>query len=183
MTIYLIRHGKTLANERHLYCGSTDLPLSKEGVEELQRLSYHVSRVRFVTSGLRRTEETLQILFGEVSHCVIPELREVDFGSFEMRGYQELKDDPDYQSWISGDNESNVPPGGESGNQMRQRVLKAFSEISQTGQDTVIITHGGVIYAIMESLFPEEGKNRYQWQPENGRGYALCAGSYTLIPD
>ena len=26
MTIYLIRHGKTEANEKHLYCGSTDLP-------------------------------------------------------------------------------------------------------------------------------------------------------------
>ena len=28
MTIYLIRHGKTEANEKHLYCGSTDLSLS-----------------------------------------------------------------------------------------------------------------------------------------------------------
>ena len=27
MTIYLIRHGKTLANERRLYCGSTDIGL------------------------------------------------------------------------------------------------------------------------------------------------------------
>ena len=31
MTIYLIRHGKTEANEKHLYCGSTDLPLSDVG--------------------------------------------------------------------------------------------------------------------------------------------------------
>ena len=31
MSIYLIRHGKTEANEKHLYCGSTDLPLSEKG--------------------------------------------------------------------------------------------------------------------------------------------------------
>ena len=38
MTIYLIRHGKTEANELHLYCGSTDLPLSQSGREELRRI-------------------------------------------------------------------------------------------------------------------------------------------------
>ena len=38
MTIYLIRHGKTEANEKHLYCGSTDLPLSEAGKEELCKL-------------------------------------------------------------------------------------------------------------------------------------------------
>ena len=31
MTVFLIRHGRTLANEQHLYCGSTDLPLSRAG--------------------------------------------------------------------------------------------------------------------------------------------------------
>ena len=30
MTIYLIRHGKTEANEKHLYCGSTDLIQAKK---------------------------------------------------------------------------------------------------------------------------------------------------------
>ena len=34
MRIYLIRHGKTEANERRLYCGSTDLPLSRQGAAE-----------------------------------------------------------------------------------------------------------------------------------------------------
>ena len=31
MKILLLRHGLTEANERHLYCGSTDLPLSQIG--------------------------------------------------------------------------------------------------------------------------------------------------------
>jgi hypothetical protein len=48
--------------------------------------------------------------------------------------------------------------------------LKAFSEIKE---DTCVITHGGVIASIMEYLFPNEGKNRYQWQPKPGRGYAI----------
>ena len=178
MTVYLIRHGKTEANEKHLYCGSTDLPLSKAGREELEGLRYDIKNIRFLTSGMKRTEETLQILFGNVPHEADSRFREVDFGIFEMKSYEQLKDTIEYQAWLTGDNEANVPPGGESGAQMKQRVLRAFSEIQE---DTCIIAHGGVIAAIMEHLFPEEGKNRYQWQPKPGQGYVLCGGGYVPL--
>ena len=71
MKVTLIRHGKTEANERSLYCGSTDLPLSPAGREELRGLRYDVPSVRFATSGRKRTEETLALLFGEQPHTVI----------------------------------------------------------------------------------------------------------------
>ena len=67
MSIYLIRHGKTRANEEHRYCGSTDLPLSEGGRAELNALTYRLPEgLRFVTSGMLRTEQTLQALFGDV---------------------------------------------------------------------------------------------------------------------
>jgi len=170
MTIYLIRHGKTEANEKRQYCGSTDLPLSEAGKEELGQLHYEINNVRFLTSGMKRTNETLGILFGEVPFEEDTRFREVDFGLFEMKSYDQLKDLPEYQTWITGDNEANIPPEGESGLQMKQRVLEAFSEIRE---DTLVICHGGVIAAIMEHLFPQEGKSRYQWQPKNGGGYRI----------
>ena len=175
MTIYLIRHGRTEANEKHLYCGSTDLPLSNAGRTELQTLRYDIKNVRFLTSGMKRTNETLQVLFGDVPFEMEPRFREVDFGIFEMRSYEELKDTPEYQTWLTGDNEANITPDGESGIQMKKRVLEAFSEILE---DSCIIAHGGVIAAIMEHLFPEEGKNRYQWQPKPGRGWILDGCGY-----
>ena len=178
MTIYLIRHGKTEANEQHLYCGSTDLSLSEAGRAELQNLHYEIKNVRFLTSGMKRTNETLQVLFGEVPYEADPRFREVDFGDFEMHSYDQLKDRPDYQAWITGDNEANIPPKGESGNQMKQRVLQAFSEIKE---DTCLIAHGGVIACIMEHLFPEEGRNRYQWQPKNGSGWVLDEEGYRAL--
>ena len=179
MTIYIIRHGKTEANEKHLYCGDTDLPLSDAGREELTPLHYDIKNARFITSGMKRTNETLQILFGDVQYEVEPRFREADFGIFEMHSYEELKDTPDYQAWLTGNNDSNVPPNGESGVQMAERVLQAFSEIRE---DTCIITHGGVIAAIMEYLFPDENKNRYQWQPKNGCGYIISGERYEEIP-
>ena len=180
MTIYLIRHGKTEANERHLYCGRTDLPLSEAGRAELEKLHYDIENVRFLTSGMKRTNETLRILFWDVPYEEDPRFREVDFGIFEMHSYEELKDTPDYQAWLTGDNDTNVPHDGESGVQMRERVLQALSEIQE---DTCIITHGGVIAAIMEHLFPEERKNRYQWQPKPGYGYRIEMPRYWGIPD
>ena len=179
MTLYLIRHGKTEANEKWLYCGSTDLPLSKAGAKELQALRYDIENVRFVTSGMKRTNETLQILFGDVTYQVDPRFREVDFGIFEMHSYEEIKDTPEYQGWLTGDNEANIPPQGESGLQMKERVLQGLSEMKE---DTCIITHGGVIAAIMQHLFPGEKKSRYDWQPSPGHGYMITSNTYRRIP-
>ena len=179
MTIYLIRHGKTKANELRLYCGSTDLPLSESGREELLRIRYDISGVRFLTSGMARANETMELLFPGVTYEIDPRFREVDFGVFEMHSYEQLRDNPAYQTWLTGDNETNVPPGGESGQQMTARVQVAFAEIRT---DTCIVTHGGVIAAIMAARFPEVGRHRYQWQPKNGCGYAITDDSFEPIP-
>lgn len=181
--IFLIRHGITRGNLEHLYYGSTDLPVCPEGLEQLKQLRYAVPEgCRFLTSGMRRTEQTLFVLFGDVPHRQEPRLREMDFGAFEMGSYESLKENPAYMAWIAGNNDANVTPGGESGNQMRSRVLEAFREIAAEDTDTVVVTHGGCIVAIMEALFPQEGKNRYQWQPAPGHGYCLQDGGFTPIP-
>lgn len=177
MKLYLIRHGKTEANERHLYCGSSDLPLSAAGRAALSLHPPLPEKVRFITSGMKRTNETLFRLFGAVSYEVEPRLREIDFGLFELHSYEELCLRADYQQWISGDNMRNVPPGGESGMQMTQRVVAALDDILAAGRDTVVVTHGGVIAAIMEQLVPDSGKSRYDWQPAPGSGFVVTTGA------
>lgn len=181
--IYLIRHGLTEANEQHLYCGSTDLPLSQKGREELAKIKYDIdkSKVCFITSGMKRTEETLKILFGDVGHVTDSRFKEIDFGIFEMKSYNELKDTAEYQQWLNGDNYTNVAPKGESGAQMEKRVLEALSDVVASDKDTVIITHGGVIATIMANLFNNENKNRYQWQPKCGHGYLLENNKYYIL--
>lgn len=190
MTLYLIRHGKTEASEKHLYCGSTDLPLSPAGIRELAEYSeagiYPPLRdCEIYTSGMLRADETLRRIYGQVERTVLPSLREMDFGKFEMHGYDELKDDGDYIEWISGDNERNRCPGGESGEETSQRAISALNELLAAGKNALAVSHGGPIAAIMAHLFPEEEKNRYQWQPKPGRGYAIVTDggkiSYNII--
>ena len=191
MRLVLIRHGKTRANTESLYCGSTDLPLSDNGRRELEALHDSGGYPKgngflYYTSGMRRTEETLEILFGPVAHTPLPGLREMDFGSFEMHSYEQLKDDPEYLAWCSGDNDSNTAPGGESGMAMRKRVIDTADALIREGRDAILVCHGGPIAAVMDELFPEEGKNRYEWQPANGKGYLINISgqkkTWTTIP-
>ena len=194
--ILLLRHGRTKANEKHLYCGSIDWQLSEEGRERLRqkRGVYGTDWDSFYTSGLIRTKETLELLFGEQETVIEePDLREMDFGAFEGKSYEMLRDNPAYQEWISGDNERKICPGGESGEQMRERVLLAVDRILQKdlSKRIVIVTHGGPIASILQQLFPEKNLNRYEWQPECGEGYLLritgsslaeCAAEYEKYP-
>ena len=178
MRLLLIRHGRTAANDGHLYCGSTDLPLSESGRAALLELRDSggypaLDGYTVYTSGMRRTEETLQLLYGPVEHTVSTALREMDFGRFEMHSYDQLKEDDDYRAWCDGDNESNVAPGGESGRIMQRRVLSASDALIEKGEDAAIVLHGGPIASIMAHLFPLEEKNRFEWQPPNGKGYLI----------
>lgn len=183
MKLYLIRHGETMANAKHIYCGSTDLPLLEKGIADLKQLHYEVPEdCRFITSGMQRTEQTLYYLFGEQPHVQDKRFREIDFGVFEMHSYEELKDTQIYQEWISGDNEKNVAPKGESGEQMTQRVMEGISEILEEKKDTVLITHGGVIAAIMAELFPGENRTRFDWQPAPGHGYLIAEKQFQSLP-
>ena len=140
--------------------------------------------MRILTSGKKRCEETLEILFGKLPHEADPAFREMEFGAFEMRSYEEMKDDQEYIAWISGDNEKNVAPGGESGEIMKERVLDGFGRLIAEGKDTLLVTHGGVIALITAELFPEENKNRYEWQPKPGGGHSVDTvnRTYSAIP-
>lgn len=176
--LLLLRHGRTVANEQRKYCGWTDSPLSDAGRADLatQKVQYRypsLSGFAVYTSGFCRTEQTLQALYGDVAHTVEPGFREINFGIFENRTYEEMKDEPEYQAWLSGDNEENVCPGGESSVQMKARVLAALERVLARDERVCIICHGGVIAAIMAHLFPDEPKNRYTWQPKNACGYLI----------
>ena len=177
--IYLIRHGKTIANEQRLYCGATDLPLSPDGAREIARLKeqgiYPPSVDVCVTSGLARAQQTLDVIYGDVPRTVLSALAEYNFGQFEMKGYEQLKDLDDYRAWVSDQTEAASCPGGESKGEFSRRVLAGYSLLEQKAREhgnVLAVCHGGVIACIMEHLLPGE-QNFYEWQPQSGRGYVI----------
>jgi len=181
MEIHLIRHGKTAANENRLYCGQTDLSLSENGAAELIALKNHglypPPAELFFTSGLLRTDQTLDILYGQVVRTHIPDIAEYKFGLFEMKCYDELKAREDYQAWITDETGDAECPGGESKNQFVRRVLEGYAGVINTvltsgSASACVSCHGGTIACVLEHLQPGT-MNFYEWQPGPGHGYTL----------
>lgn len=188
--LYLLRHGLTQGNLEHLYYGSTDLPLCEEGLRQLASLRARggypdAEGLLVVTSGMLRTEQTLTALYGDIRHERWPQLREMDFGAFEMHSYDELKTREDYQRWLSGDMAHNHTPGGESECEAASRVLQALARLQSQARDVLAVVHGGTVVTIMQAVFPDTGKNRYQWQPKPGFGYEIDMKSlkFRMIPE
>ena len=71
--LYLIRHGQTPGNKLQRYIGTTDEPLSTEGKEFLEKLTYPMPEALYV-SPLCRCVETAEILFPGKSFHIIEEL-------------------------------------------------------------------------------------------------------------
>lgn len=177
--IWIIRHGITRSAVEHCYCGSTDLPLTDAGIEDLKRkkdsgMYPDPSGKRIYVSGLCRTKQTAEVLFPgeqyEAEHC----FNEMDFGDFEMRKYDgDLQSDPDFIIWTGGNNETNVCPRGESSLIMKRRVLAEFEKVLERKEDSIIVTHGGPAEAIFSKYNPDSGLNFYEIKPKHGEGYCM----------
>ncbi|MGI6634694.1 MAG: histidine phosphatase family protein [Christensenellales bacterium] len=178
MILHLIRHGQTLANQQRLYCGATDVPLTEEGLQAIKSLAAQgiypaLDGLAVYTSGLLRTRQTLEAIYGPVPHGTLPGFQEMHFGAFEMKSYEQLKNDPAYIAWIEDQSGEVSCPGGESSQIFTRRVISAFESLKNKNQSSLVICHGGVIATLMQHLFPQEPLHFYQWQPKPGQGYTL----------
>lgn len=174
--LYLIRHGKTYGNTLGRYIGTTDESLCPKGREALRAIEY--PRVEAVyASPMKRCVETAGILWPGMTVQCFDNLRECDFGDFENKNYQELKDNPDYQAWV--DSEGVLPfPGGESREAFQERCVQGFLEALSVIKEkeykkAALVVHGGTIMSILEA-YAVPGRGFYYWQAKNGMGYRAC---------
>lgn len=150
--ISLIRHGRTDANDRGQYIGTTDYPLNDRGraelIDKLDRFVYpRVERV--YSSPLQRCTETAEILFPNRELKIAEDFRELHFGKFEGKTTEELIRDEDYRTWIKGGMEAK-PPEGESVSELCIRTFQGLHKIllemmAEDLQHIALITHAGVI--------------------------------------
>ena len=154
--IHLLRHGMTEANADGRYIGRTDLPLSPEGLSALLELKNNYrypGGLRFFTSPLTRCRQTLEVLYPGCQAETVDGLAECDFGEWEGKNLQQLKNDERFLQWMEGRRQD--IPGGEDSESFRQRVCEAFEgivdDLIHSGDtEAVICTHGGVITLLMQ---------------------------------
>lgn len=178
----LLRHAMTQGNLEGRWTGTTDQGLCPEGTA-LARRNARPSGViprRVWVSPLRRCRETAALLYPGAEQTLVPGLRETDFGPFENKNHRELAGNPLYEAWVKSVGTAPVP-GLESRTQVLARAQAAFRpiarELSLSGTDGAIVTHGGVLMALCAAFVKPERDYTQWWVPCCG-GWLLDLGDW-----
>jgi glucosyl-3-phosphoglycerate phosphatase len=147
-TFILVRHGETHWNAQERLQGQADPGLSDDGRSQVAQIRPVVARLgptRIICSDLLRTRETAGIL-GFDSPILERRLREADLGEWTGQFVPDLiaVNGDDYAAWRHG---QFTPPGGESWQDMCQRVESVLESLSACGETILVVTHGGPIRA------------------------------------
>lgn len=165
MKYIFIRHGKTHFNEIGLKQGWCDSPLTKEGIQQIEKMSQLLKDEKITkayTSPTLRAKQTAQIILKE--HDVLlhedERLKEVNFGVLEglpcsfvdtlhLESLSWLDDlEMDYTSY-QGENIDDVII-------RQQKVLKEIEKISNEEDCIVVVGHGCSLYALIKTLLKDE---------------------------
>src|SRR5690606_38504430 len=157
--LVLIRHAESEANLSAAWQGRGDAALSVTGKEQVVALGERLSRVGFdavVSSPLSRALDTA----GAVSDSpeVEDDLIEIDLGRWEGVSYEVVADRDRIilEAIYNGSDE----PFGQTGERLSEVAVRAWRVIDRLGERigpdgrAAVVTHGGVIDALLRSILP-----------------------------
>ena len=155
MELILIRHLKTPGNEKRQYIGSTDEELSEQEVlnfKQKYKIDSYPQVQQVIVSPMKRCIQTAELIYPEVQIQQESLLKECDFGIFEGKTYEELKE---FRSRC-----------------VRGMLCQVDRLCKENVESAAFVVHGGTIMAVLEQL-AEDQKDFYHWQVENGGGYRM----------
>lgn len=167
--IFLVRHGAVHTGGREKrFVGQLDLPLSPQGMAEIEDLREKLRAVQFSTiycSDLTRSLLTAQILAGP--HGIRPtprrDLREIALGEWEGLTFEDVaaRFPKEFQE-RGRDMVHTRPPGGESFHDCACRVIPALYDIIHSSSGNVLIVgHAGVNRIILSQAMGKDLKDLF----------------------
>jgi alpha-ribazole phosphatase len=154
MRVTLVRHPRPLIDPGICY-GRLDIPIHPDGIADIDRLAADaacVGAMRLWTSPARRCLILAEAIADRMGIPPItdPRLRELDFGDWEGKAWDDIPRQA-LDDWAA--DPGGFPlPGGESGNQLVERLEGFHAEICRNGQDCVIVSHGGPLKVLIALL-------------------------------
>ena len=150
--LILIRHGALEPEHTGRFVGLSDVCLSAAGRRQAEALGKYFEKpepVHVLVSPLRRAMETAELALRPSGHSfsVDHELREIDFGDWEKKTFDEISAaDPENAARWGRFERDFAFPGGESLQSFTDRVERLAGRVAAHPAQTIVaITHGGVI--------------------------------------
>lgn len=164
MLIYLIRHGETDQNKQRKLQGQSNYELNEYGRELAKKTRDALKEIAFdcvFSSPLIRAMETAQIIIGDREIPIIKERRvqEIGFGVYEglccgKDGYN--IPDPQFLNFFDAPEKYNIPPGGESFEEIIARTGEFWEELigdsEYCDKKILVSTHGCALKAILANI-------------------------------
>jgi 2,3-bisphosphoglycerate-dependent phosphoglycerate mutase len=162
-TLVLLRHGQSEWNQKNIFTGWVDVPLSPRGILEAksaQKILHDLNFDAVFTSALKRAQETAKIVMENQMHTdyfCSEALNERNYGELQGKNKDEMRvifGEEQVQLWRRSFHIR--PPGGESLRDTYERVLCYFKQEIEPrlkkGQTILISAHGNSLRALIKYL-------------------------------
>lgn len=188
MKLLLIRHGETPVNiAGNMHKTNDSVGLSELGRDQALQLANACKAQgvdRLYSSPEKRALETAEIIAQELGleTQVMEGLRERDWGAWEGKSFTEIK--PTLDAMTLEQRYIFKPPGGETWQEMDQRLFGAVQRIvRQDNKVSAIITHAGAIRALIPLLSGEPKETSFQYDPPNASitSFSFGDGRFRLL--
>lgn len=151
MKLYLIRHGESVANEKKVYAGQTDVMLTENGRSQARRIQPILEQISFdkvYSSDLIRAIETQRLAIPGAEGEKTPLLREFAVGTLEGMSYSEVR--ARFGATI-GRARDYTPFGGENAETVRDRLREFLSKLeAEPWENVAAFVHNGIMISMME---------------------------------
>ena len=141
----LVRHGPTHAKTM---VGWSDLPADLSDHDAIARLvDYLPAEALVISSDLSRADATADAIQGARTRLPHdPDLREMNFGDWELQRFDEVEDQETYRAFWEHPGDVK-PPNGESWHELEARVGKAVDKalLANPDKDLIVVAHFGAI--------------------------------------
>ena len=165
--LVLIRHGQSEWNEKNLFTGWKNPPLTEKGIEEAELAGRRIKNLNidfshYFTSTLIRAQETGEIILNQLEKEKIIKTRSQNLNERDYGDLSGLNKDEAKKEW--GEDQVHIwrrsfdipPPGGESLKDTADRVLPYFEEeikpLVEQGNNILICAHGNSLRSLIMSL-------------------------------
>lgn len=177
-----MRHGATAWNVEQRFLGHTDVPLAPLGQAQARWVGrrLRLEQIKAIyASDLQRAQETATIIAQQCSLAQPIALssawREMSFGDWEGLTYAQIADQYPHQLDFFRDPINHPPPGGEPFSHLLQRIMSAFSKLTQEATkhtsergDIVLVSHAGTLRALLCSLLAIPFEHQWQLRLDHG---------------